>query len=115
MKGHLNTRTALASVLSACLAMTGCGGSAESQKVSGLVSADAPVSSVSLKDSTVPPNERTSPADDKGAFSFDVNGLTPPFMLSAVDASGGHLAALATGPGTTDIDALTTAATLMAW
>jgi mono/diheme cytochrome c family protein len=113
MKGHLNTRTALASVLSACLAMTGCGGSAESQKVSGLVSADAPVSSVSLKDFSVPANERTSPADANGAFSFDVNGLTPPFMLSAVDASGTQLAALATGPGTTNLDALTTAASFM--
>ncbi|MFL5261273.1 MAG: hypothetical protein ACJ79L_02540, partial [Anaeromyxobacteraceae bacterium] len=72
-----------AGALSVCLALTGCGSSSEPQKVTGRVSADALVSSVSLKDSSVPTNERTSAADADGSFSFDVNGLTPPFTLTA--------------------------------
>jgi hypothetical protein len=115
MKAHFNRRSAKAlatllasGALSACVVLTGCG--TESHTVSGNVSADAAVSSVSLKDSSAPPQELTSPADAQGAFSFDVSGLTPPYILTAVDASGTQLSALATKAGTTNIDALTTAA-----
>ncbi|MFL5270808.1 MAG: c-type cytochrome [Anaeromyxobacteraceae bacterium] len=103
-----------AGALSVCLALTGCGGSSAPQTVTGHVSADALVSSVSLKDSSVPTNERTSAADADGSFSFDVNGLTPPFTLTAVDAAGTTLQALAKGAGQTNIDALTTIAVAMA-
>jgi hypothetical protein len=115
MKAHFDRRmvNSVASVLAtsalaACLALVGCG--AEPHTVSGLVSAESAVSSVSLKDSSVPPQERTSAADPSGAFSFDVTGLTPPFLLSAVDADGTQLAAIAAKAGRADIDALTTAA-----
>jgi len=103
-----------AGALSVCLALTGCGGSNEPQTVTGHVSADALVSSVSLKDSSVPTNERTSAADADGTFSFDVNGLTPPFTLTAVDAAGTTLQALAKSAGQTNVDALTTIAVSMA-
>src|SRR6266516_2650932 len=112
MAGKALATCLASSALSVFLALAGCGGN-EAQTVSGLVSADAPVSSVSLKDSSVPPKARTSATDADGAFSFDVNGLTPPFMLTAVDAAGNDLSALAVSAGRTNIDALTTAASFV--
>ena len=94
-----------------CLTLAGCGGAEPSaHTVSGLVSAETAVSSVSLKDSSTPAQERTSEADADGAFSFEVSGLTPPFVLTAVDAAGTRQAALALAEGRTNIDAVTTAA-----
>jgi cytochrome c553 len=94
-----------------CLTLAGCGGAEPSaHTVSGLVSAETAVSSVSLTDSSAPAQERTSEADADGAFSFEVSGLTPPFVLTAVDAAGTRQAALALAEGRTNIDAVTTAA-----
>jgi hypothetical protein len=94
-----------------CLTLAGCGGAEPSaHTVSGLVLAETAVSSVSLKDSSAPAQERTSEADADGAFSFEVIGLTPPFVLTAVDAAGTRQAALALAEGRTNIDAVTTAA-----
>jgi hypothetical protein len=48
--------------------------------------------------------------DDNGAFSFDVSGLTPPFILKAEWVSGSQtytLFSAATGPGTANINPLT--------
>jgi hypothetical protein len=104
------------SAVTLCLALAGCGGSDTSpglnseHTLSGLALADAPVSAVSLRDSSAPPQERTITADSEGAFSFDVTGLTPPYILEAVDAAGTSQSALASRAGVTNINALTTAA-----
>ena len=101
-------------VLAVSIALAGCGGTASapgsSSTVSGFVSADTSVGSVTLRDSSVPPQERASATDANGAFSFDVDGLAPPFMITEVDASGTRQSALAMWPGVTNIDALTTVA-----
>ncbi len=111
---RLHLKSSAMAALAVSLTLTGCGGTQPSaDQVSGTVSADTAVSSVSLRDSTVPTNERTSATDADGAFSFDVDGLTPPFMLSAVDAAGTNLSALAVTAGRTNIDALTTAASFV--
>ncbi len=47
-------------------------------------------------------------ADANGAFSFDVTGLTPPFMLKG-DEGSTRLYALTLKSGTTELNALTTA------
>ena len=102
------------SVLAVSLALAGCGGIApptgSSATLSGLVSADSSVGAVYLRDSSVPPQDRASPAGADGAFAFDVDGLTPPFMITAVEASGTLQSALAVSAGVTNIDALTTVA-----
>jgi hypothetical protein len=110
----LSLKTSTVGTLAMCFALAGCGGTAQapgsSSTVSGLASADAPVSTVSLRDSSVPAIERTMRADGDGAFSFEVAGLTPPFALKAVDASGGKLYAVSLQAGRVNLDALSTAA-----
>jgi len=76
-------------------ALTACGGSASSPKapqttsttpsgpaVSGTVSSSA-LTSVSVKDSSVPAQQKTVSTDGSGRFSVDVSGMTPPFLLKA--------------------------------
>jgi mono/diheme cytochrome c family protein len=105
------------SAVTLCLALAGCGGSNPApgtldapNTVSGLAGAEGAMSAVSLRDSSVPPQERTITADGDGAFSFDVTGLTPPYVLETVDAAGTGESALAMRAGVTNINALTTAA-----
>ena len=73
-------------------------------------SLDSSVGTVYLMDSSVPPQDRASQAGADGAFAFDVDGLTPPFMITAAEASGTLQSALAVSAGVTNIDALTTVA-----
>jgi len=107
------TNAIFASAAALALALAGCGGSpapSSSSTVSGIATAEEPVRSVVLRDSSAPPQEMTAETDSEGAFSFDVSALTPPFMLKAVDSSGASHYALLSQPGTVTIDALTTAA-----
>jgi len=107
------TNAIFASAAALALALAGCGGSpapSSSSTVSGIATAEEPVRSVVLRDSSVPPQEMTAETDSEGAFAFDVSALTPPFMLKAVDSSGASHYALLSQPGTVTIDALTTAA-----
>ena len=76
----------LAGALTVCLTLAGCGGAEPSaHTVSGFVSAETAVSSVSLKDSSVPTQERTSQVDADGAFSFQVSGLTQHYSITKFD------------------------------
>lgn len=86
------------------------GGAGTGSTVSGLALAGAPVIGyVMLKDSagtTVGPSAIAS----DGSFSFDVDGLTPPFFLRAEGNVGGQgydLYSVATGAGTANINPLT--------
>jgi hypothetical protein len=106
-------------------ALTACGGSGASPKapettnttsgpvVAGTVSSSA-LTSVSVKDSSVPAQQKTVSTDGSGRFSVDVSGMTPPFMLRASDASGDALYAVAEQAGTANIDAVTSAAVALA-
>jgi len=107
-------------------ALTACGGSASSPKapqttsttpsgpvVSGTVSSSA-LTSVSVKDSSVPAQQKTVSTDGSGRFSVDVSGMTPPFLLKASDASGDALYGVAEQAGTANIDAVTSAAVALA-
>lgn len=92
----------------------GCGssstpGSSTAPIVAGLASADSPVSSVGLKDSSSSASLRTTTPDATGRFTFDVAGLSPPFFLKA-DAESGAVYAIASRGGTANVNPITTAA-----
>jgi hypothetical protein len=70
--------------------LAGCSGSetappaAPNATVSGVAASGAPiVGTVSLRDSSVPAQKKTTTSDENGSFSFDVNGLKPPYVLKA--------------------------------
>ena len=97
------------------LAVTGCGDpssnpSTSNQTVSGTAAADAPiVGTVFLKDSSVPALEKTTATNADGTFSFDVTGLTAPYLLKAGSEASWQYSA-STGSGTANINPLTTTA-----
>lgn len=105
---------ALAFALGACNANSGSNGATTSgPTVAGTV-AGAALTTVTLKDSSVPPQQKTVQSDSSGHYSFDVSGLTPPFMLKAADGSGAAEYGVASQPGPTDIDPVTTTAVALA-
>lgn len=85
--------------------MAGCGsggGSTPAASVSGVAATGAPMSgAVYLKDSADHPEMSTTINPQTGAFSFNVGGLTPPFMLRA-----GTLYSMSGGTGTANINPL---------
>jgi len=92
------------------LVSVGCGSSNDSSgQVTGLASSESAATSVSLRDSSSPANLRTAVPDESGNFTIDASGLTPPFFLKAETASGPEYS-IATGPGKTDVNPVTTAA-----
>ena len=70
-------------------ALVGCGGGDKfsptaptDQSVSGVAAAGAPLNgTVTLKDSSVPYKIRTTVTGSDGSYSFNVNGLQPPYIL----------------------------------
>ncbi|KAF0221285.1 MAG: hypothetical protein FD174_423 [Geobacteraceae bacterium] len=102
-------------------AMTGCGGGGGGGgggTVSGVAAAGAPlVGTVKIKDAASPAKELTATIAADGTFSFDVGGLTPPFILKATGTVGTAnytLHSFATGAGTTNINPLANLAVAMA-
>lgn len=81
--------------------------------VSGVAATGAPLSgTIYLKDSSVPSIERTTSSATNGTFSFNVTGLTPPFILKAQGSSGGTsvtLCSFAVEAGTANINPLSNA------
>lgn len=86
------------------------GGAGSGATVSGLALAGAPIIGyVMLKDSAGVTKGPSAIASD-GSFSFDVDGLTPPFFLRAEGNVGGQgydLYSVATGEGKANINPLT--------
>ncbi|MBI2317757.1 MAG: fibronectin type III domain-containing protein [Betaproteobacteria bacterium] len=80
--------------------------------VSGVAATGAPmVGQVSLKDSSSAPKEKTTVTGSDGSFSFDVSEMKAPYMLKATGAVGGiTMYSFADGPGTANINPLTSAA-----
>jgi hypothetical protein len=96
------------------LCISGCGGgggggAAAPQTVSGVAAAgSAIVGNVTLKDAAAVPRELTKATSD-GSFSFDVTGLTKPYLLRVTGKANGTdylLYSLAGDQGTANINPL---------
>jgi len=101
-------------LITALLLVPGCGGGGGASNpptptVSGVAAAGAAiVGTVSLKDSAATPRELSKATSD-GSFSFDVTGLTGPFILRATGTAHGvpyTLYSLAEAQGTANINPL---------
>jgi len=97
------------------LALTGCGSNSTPGTLSGVASSTAALqATISLKDSSVPPRSRVATSDASGAFSFDVDGLQPPYMLKAEwydDVAGvSRLYSVTDGNGSAHVDPITNSA-----
>jgi hypothetical protein len=93
-------------------ALAGCGGGGGggggTATVSGVAAAGAPlVGTVYLKDSSQPPRELSDAINADGSFSFNVDGMKPPFILKAQGTAGGAtytLYSFASGAGVANIN-----------
>lgn len=101
------------------LVLSGCGASNISlssgpAQINGVAASGAPVvGTVVLKDASVPPLVKTTATAVNGSFSFNVKGLTPPYVLTVTwtDAAGtNQLYSFADGPGTVNINPFSNAA-----
>jgi mono/diheme cytochrome c family protein len=99
--------------------VAGCGGGATGagptrSTITGVASLGAQVAVVVAIDASTPSRQAVATVQNDGSFSVDVSGLTPPFLLKAVpiSASIDSQYAIATGPGRTPINAVTTLAVL---
>jgi hypothetical protein len=75
------------------LMLAGCGGSSggmSSQVLSGNASVGAPLAGqVSLKDSSSPPQLKTTVIGSDGSFAFDISGLKAPYILQGTGSAAG--------------------------
>ncbi|HUI44531.1 MAG TPA: hypothetical protein VL122_00900 [Nitrospirota bacterium] len=110
---------AFVAISSIVLFLASCGTQANSassgtgQSVQGVVASGAPiVGLVTLRDSSPVPVSEGIVSNADGSFSFNVDGLTPPFFLSAVwtDGTGtNELYSFADGSGITNINPISSA------
>ena len=86
--------------------------------VSGVAAAGTPITgTVYLRDASSPAKELSTTINADGSFSFDVTGLTAPFLLKAVGTANGQnytLYSLAGTPGTANINPLSNLAVVRA-
>jgi len=99
------------------LLLAGCGGSAGSDTpaaVTGVAAAGAPlVGTVSLKDSSLPAQERSAAISADGSFRIDLSGLQAPFLLRASSAAR-TLYSFASAGGVANINPLSSLAVTLA-
>lgn len=95
------------------LILTGCGGGSggvSSEVVSGTAAVGAPLSGqVTLKDSSTPPQQRSTVIGAGGSFAIDVTGMKAPYVLQATGSFEGteyKLHSFAEGAGTANINPL---------
>ena len=93
--------------------LAGCGGSGggtSSQVLSGNASVGAPLAGqVSLKDSSSPPQLKTTNIGSDGSFAFDVTGLKAPYILQGtgnVDGTSYKLLSFGDGVGIANVNPL---------
>jgi hypothetical protein len=73
--------------------------------ISGTAAAGAPVVGiVTIRDSSTPVKEKTTPIDATGKYSVDVSGMTAPFMLRAEGDVGGRHYSMHSGALQTDVN-----------
>ncbi|MDD2271404.1 MAG: fibronectin type III domain-containing protein [Desulfuromonadaceae bacterium] len=97
----------------AVLIMAGCGsggGGVSSQVVSGNAAVGVPLAGqVSLKDSSSPPQQKTTVIGSDGSFAFDVTGLKAPYILQGNGTVSGvtyKLHSFASGTGIANVNPL---------
>lgn len=115
MKESINRKVKslyLLAVAGMVLSAAGCGGGGNqsSEVVSGVAAVGAPLSGqVTLKDSSDAPREKVAQIEANGAFSIDVTGMTPPYLLQARGSAGGaayQLHSIAQTGGTANVNPL---------
>ncbi len=100
-------------LLTISLMLTGCGGGSDgvsSQVVSGTAAVGAALSGqVNLKDSSRPPQQKSTVIGSDGSFAIDVTGMKAPYVLQAkgtAEGTGYSLHSFAEGTGTANINPL---------
>ena len=88
------TAITVLSLMTLGLMLAGCGGGGSggvsSQVVSGNAAVGAPLSGqVSLKDSSTPPQQKSTVIASDGTFAIDVTNLNAPFVLQATGSADG--------------------------
>jgi len=101
------------SMLTLGFILAGCGGGSggvSSEVVSGTAAVGAPLSGeVTLKDSSTPPQQRSTVIGDGGSFAIDVTGMKAPYVLQAKGSAEDteyKLHSFAEGAGTANINPL---------
>jgi hypothetical protein len=101
--------------------LAGCGGggsSSSTTKVSGVAATGTPITgTVYLKDSSNPAKALSQTINSDGSFSFDVSGMTAPFILKATGTANGQsytLYSFAGSTGTANINPLSHLAVVQA-
>ena len=112
MRKTITRLIALCSAI-ASIALAGCGGSggsapASTATLSGVAATGAPiVGTVYVKDSSTPARELSAPTGIDGSYSFNVEGMTPPFIVKVTWNGGTQtLMSFATAHGTANITPL---------
>ncbi|GFE59028.1 c-type cytochrome [Geobacter sp. AOG1] len=97
----------------ASIALAGCGSSGSgaptsTATLSGVAATGAPiVGTVYIKDSSMPAKELSAPTSSDGSYSFNVEGMTPPFIVKVNWNSGTQtLMSFATAHGTANVTPL---------
>ncbi|HEX5774210.1 MAG TPA: cytochrome c, partial [Geomobilimonas sp.] len=96
----------------ASIALAGCGSSGSSTAtstatLSGVAATGAPiVGTAYIKDSSTPARELSAPTGSDGSYSFNVEGMTPPFIVK-VNWGTQSLMSFATTHGTANVTPLT--------
>lgn len=102
------------SLMTLGLVLAGCGGGGSggvsSEVVSGTAAVGAPLSGqVSLKDSSTPPQQKSTVIASDGSFAIDVTGMKAPYVLQAKGSADGvnyKLHSFAERSGTANINPL---------
>lgn len=109
----ISTAFIILTLIVAVLLLAGCGsggGSISSQVVSGNAAVGAPLAGqVSLKDSSSPPQQKTTVIGSDGSFAFDVTGLKAPYLLQGNGTVSGvtyKLHSFASGTGIANVNPL---------
>ena len=105
------------SLMTLGLMLAGCGGGGSegvsSEVVSGTAAVGSPLSGqVSLKDSSTPPQQKSTVIASDGSFAIDVTDMKAPYVLQAKGSADGtdyKLHSFAEGPGTANINPLSNA------
>lgn len=105
--------TAVFSLIMLTIMLSGCygrSGGVSSEVVKGTAAADVPLSGhVSLKDASIPSQEKSSIIRSDGTFAIDVTGMKAPYVLQAKGIAAGKkytLHSIAQGAGTANINPL---------
>jgi mono/diheme cytochrome c family protein len=132
VRERLTTAMALLGLLLAAALLAGCGGGGgttgnapspgvsvsgpgiSSAIVSGVAATGAPLAGqVTLRDASAPPRNKATVVAGDGSFAIDVTDMTAPFLLKAsgtIDGKVRTLYSFAAGPGTANINPLSTVA-----